>query len=132
MTEPGTYSYKATVSSGTTGSAFTIALKTATSTTNLARINVQQTGNNDWGTYKVQEGKLTRKLSAGEQIFRITINGANCNIDKIELICTESDGIDGIKADTTADGPAYNLSGQQVADDYRGIIIKNGKKIFRR
>ena len=132
VTEPGTYSYKATVSSGTTGSAFTIALKTATSTTNLARINVQQTGNNDWGTYKVQEGKLTRKLSAGEQIFRITINGANCNIDKIELICTESDGIDGIKADTTADGPAYNLSGQQVADDYRGIIIKNGKKIFRR
>jgi GH35 family endo-1,4-beta-xylanase len=130
--EAGTYSYKATVSSGTTGSAFTLGLKGLAGTYNLARVNVQQTGNNDWGTYKVQEGKLSRKLEAGQQIFRITINGANCNIDKIELICTESDGIDGIKTNPVADGPAYNLSGQQVADDYRGIVIRNGKKILRK
>ena len=131
--EPGEYKYAATVSSGTTGSAFTIALKTATSTYNLAKVNVNQTGNNDWGTYKVQEGKLSRKLQAGEQLIRITINGANCNIDKIELICTASDGIESVLADDgLSEGPTFNLSGQKVGNNYRGIIIRNGKKMIRR
>lgn len=30
------------------------------------------------------------------------------------------------------DGPAYDLFGRQVSDDYRGIYIKNGKKYIRR
>lgn len=33
--------------------------------------------------------------------------------------------------ETGANGPAYNLAGQQVGSGYRGIIIQNGKKIRR-
>ena len=29
-------------------------------------------------------------------------------------------------------GDAYNLSGQKVGDNYRGIVIKNGRKMVRR
>lgn len=28
--------------------------------------------------------------------------------------------------------PAYNLNGQRVADDYKGLVIKNGKKYFNK
>ena len=29
-------------------------------------------------------------------------------------------------------GDVYNLNGQKVGDSYRGIIIKNGRKLFKR
>jgi hypothetical protein len=29
-------------------------------------------------------------------------------------------------------GNSYNLQGQQVDDSYRGIVIRNGRKIFKR
>ena len=30
------------------------------------------------------------------------------------------------------DGNAYNLQGQKVGDSYRGIVIKNGRKVLKR
>ena len=43
----------------------------------------------------------------------------------------------GISAVTTSetvktDGKMYNLSGQQVRDDYKGVVIMNGKKYFKK
>jgi len=40
-------------------------------------------------------------------------------------------GIDTVKADTkfNADAPAYNMAGQRVADGYKGLVIKGGKKV---
>jgi hypothetical protein len=94
-------------------------------------VNVPQTGNNDWGTYTTVEGKLSRDLEVGEQILRITINGANCNIDKIELKCTTPSGINDINADD-ANQKSYDLFGRPVNSNYKGIIIKNGKKQINR
>ena len=31
-----------------------------------------------------------------------------------------------------AEAPAYNVMGQPVGADYRGIVIKNGKKLMRK
>ena len=31
-----------------------------------------------------------------------------------------------------SDSPAYNLSGQRISEDYRGIVIKDGKKFLRK
>ena len=126
--EAGTYSYKATVSSGTTNSGFSINLKKGNTITKLADVKVPQTGSNDWGTYKVVEGTLSKDLEAGEQILRITITGSSCNIDKIQFICTAS-GISEMIADTEAiDGATYNLSGQKVNANYKGIVIQRGNK----
>lgn len=45
-----------------------------------------------------------------------------------------SDGISTVKRneDTKTDGKTYNLSGQQVNSGYKGVVIVNGKKFFRK
>ena len=131
--EAGKYNYAATVSSGTTGSGFTIGLVKNGSVTSLAKVNVPKTADNDWNVYQKVEGKLSKDLEAGQQIIRITINGANCNIDKIELTCANPNGIDAATTEQhQPTGPVYNLSGQKVDANYHGIIIKNGRKILVR
>ena len=132
VTEAGEYSYEATVSSGVSGSGFTIGLVKDGKVTNLARVNVPQTGSGNWDTYKVVKGKLSSNLETGEQIIRFTINGAQCNIDKVELICTSS-GIELVeRLDQTTNGNIYNVYGMKVDANYKGIIIRNGKKILNK
>ena len=64
---------------------------------------------------------------AGEFYFVINnyLNIDNSVASKIE----EATGISQLTTDERA-ASAYNLNGQKVNDDYRGIIIKNGKKII--
>ena len=124
--EAGDYEYIATASSGNDNSGFTLNLVNNETVTQLCKVNVGNTGS--WDTYKEIKGKLTRKLEAGPQIFRIRISGPYCNIDKIELKCT-STGINGVTMDdSSSDNDIYNLSGQKVDANYKGIIILNGKK----
>lgn len=123
--EAGTYSYEATVSSGTTNSGFSINIRKDKTITKLADVKVPQTGNNSWDTYKVVEG--TVELEAGEQILRLIITGSNCNIDKIKFSLVT--GINGVVMDEpSSDDALYNLSGQKVNANYKGIVIQRGKK----
>ena len=128
VTEPGKYSYEATVSSGTTGSGFKMSIIKDGKTTDMCTVNVDQTGNNDWGTYKVQKGSFSKELETGSQILRITITGANCNIDKIKLICTQNTAIDIIPDHRKEMYSIYNLNGQKVDSNQTGIFIQGGKK----
>ena len=41
-------------------------------------------------------------------------------------------GIRGIEASETDDAPVYNMGGQRVSSNAKGIVIKNGKKIIRK
>lgn len=41
-------------------------------------------------------------------------------------------GISSIKTVKDADAPVYNISGQRVGKDYRGIVIRNGHKFIRK
>ena len=126
--ETGTYSYEATVSSGTTNSGFSINIRNDKTIKKLADIKVPQTGNNDWGTYTTVEG--TVELEAGEQILRLIITGSNCNIDKIKFSLVT--GINGVTMDDPTDDTLYNLSGQKVNANYKGIIIKKGQKVLNK
>lgn len=47
-----------------------------------------------------------------------------------KIVAIESSGIDEIPVDNGAPRVRYNLHGQPVGDDYRGIVIENGKKIL--
>ena len=132
VTEAGKYSYEAVVSSGNTGSAFTLALKDGNSLVDLCKVNVPKTCD-DWNTYTSVKGNLSQPLEAGTHILRITINGSYCNIDKIIFTCTEPAGIDAVSANgQTGRDAVYNLSGQQVAPGYKGIVVKNGRKMLMR
>ena len=130
--EAGTYSYEATVSSGSTGSGFNIdVVKADGSVVALAKVDVPQTGNNDWSKYKAVTGEFKAPLEAGRQTLRITINAPYVNLDKIELKLSGT-GIQTIEGDAVSDQAIYNLYGMKVDKNYKGIIIKNGKKIINR
>ncbi len=132
VTEPGKYAYEATVSSGVTGSGFTIGLVRADGkVTSLAKVNVPQTGNSSWDTYRVVKGNINVELEGGTQILRFTINGANCNIDKVEFKCTQPAGIEQPVANRQP-AATYNLFGVKVGEGYRGIVIENGRKVIKR
>ena len=93
--------------------------------TTLATVSVPNGGS--WDTYTTKTGTISTQLEEGKQVFRITITGAYCNIDKIEFKCTVD--VNYITADDIdAAGTRYNLGGAIVGDGYNGITIKNGKK----
>ncbi len=51
----------------------------------------------------------------------------------VSTFSSATTGIDGIRVDSKPnDGKAYNLAGQRVGDDYKGIVIINGKKYIRK
>lgn len=132
VTEPGVYAYEATVSSIVTGSSFSIGRVNADgSITNLSKVAVPNTKNKN--TYKVVSGDLGAELEAGQQILRFTINTALCNIDKVELKFVRSSSIEEVTLDQQSDEDIiYNLYGIRVNADYKGIVIKNGKKMINR
>jgi GH35 family endo-1,4-beta-xylanase len=127
--EAGIYSYEATVSCGSPdGSAFSIDVIKDNDVVNLCKVNVTQTDNNQWSTYKVMSGEFKVPLEAGKQIIRITIDKPYVNLDKIELKL-EGTGIQSVKGDGLSDDQLfYNLYGMRVDKNYKGIIIKNGQK----
>ena len=134
VTVAGEYSYEAYVSSGSTNSGFSLSLlEEDGNVTPLCKVNVPQTGDNDWSTYKGVKGKLSKHLKAGPQILRLTIDNPYCNIDKIVFTCTAPDGVETIVANPLpASNVLYNLSGQRVDENYKGLVVKNGRKMIMR
>ena len=43
-----------------------------------------------------------------------------------------SDGIANVKAELDANAPVYNLAGQKVSNDFKGVVIQNGKKMIQK
>jgi len=130
--EPGKYTYEATVSGGSAGAVIRIARVVNGATTTLASINVPKTA--DWDTYTTVTGELNRNLEEGEQIIRLTVATAGCNIDKVKFNCVLNTDIDPVAEDepsTPDSGIIYNLLGQPVDETYKGIAIKNGKKFLK-
>ena len=130
VAQAGEYEYEATVSSGNDGAAFSLAIVNEKGITQLAKVNVPKTGDGDWSKYKTVKGKLSKPLEAGEQILRLTIEGPYANIDKIEIKSTET-GILSPHASHPSTQNTYNLAGQKVNSQYKGIVIRNGKKVVK-
>lgn len=134
VTEAGEYSFEATCSNGSSSTGgFSISRVSGSTVTKIGDVKVTATGG--WNTYKVMTGKLTQKLSAGQQILRFTITDGNCNIDKVKFICTTT-GIQTISVVPTSVN-VYNLYGVKVGTvaDWqnlpRGIYVVNGRKVTK-
>ena len=56
-------------------------------------------------------------------------NGAQV-VANFKIYTVSATGIKNIPADKNKDGKVYTLDGKQVAKDYKGVAIKNGKKII--
>ena len=127
--ESNKYMYEATVSSDVDNSAFKVVLvEDDGSERSLTTVSIPNTGSLD--TYQVKEGKIRNKIYAGQQKLRIYITSGHCNIDKIEFKVEGGTGITEVTGGDVATGDAYNLSGQKVAEGYKGIVIRNGRKMM--
>ena len=52
--------------------------------------------------------------------------------DQVEADFSAPAGINDIKNDVDKNAPSYNLAGQRVDDNYKGVVIKNGKKVVKK
>jgi len=130
FTEAGKYSYDATFSSTAVSSFSLVLIEEDGTEKTLANVTLPKTGSLD--SYQVKTGKIRNAIKAGKQTLRITVTGGNFNFDKVEFTCIEPSGITELTDDDTATGNTYNISGQKVNDNYRGIIIRNGKIVIKR
>ena len=127
--QEGIYSFEAYASHGNNVQAgFTVSLVTDGQNTQLANVNVTQTDDNQWSTYKKFTGTFSKSLPAGQQILRVAITGPYINLDKMVLTCKTPTGIENV---ITLDEHVqrHNLAGQKVNASYKGVVIENGKKV---
>ena len=62
-----------------------------------------------------------------------TLTGANGSVVVLDFDGSFTPtGIDAVKTEAAHDGYIYNVSGQRVNDSYKGLIIKNGKKMLKK
>ena len=83
----------------------------------------------------------SKALAAGEKGFvegTVPADGkvyvwadANNGIYAIYLTSSTA-GINNVTVAEAENGAAYNLAGQKVADDFKGVVIKNGKKMIQK
>lgn len=60
-------------------------------------------------------------------------NGGYYNFSSKLAVITASTGISSLDADAQAtDGAIYNLAGQRVSQDYKGLVIQNGRKLLKK
>jgi GH35 family endo-1,4-beta-xylanase len=129
---PGEYSFTATVSSGNDNSGFSISLVDGSKVTTLANVKVPKDANGSWDNYTTVKGKLSKHLDVGKQIIRITITGAYCNIDKIQFTNTLDTDVEMIIDTDSQVSESYNLYGIKVDSNYKGVVVKDGEKIFNK
>ncbi len=72
---------------------------------------------------------VTVELEAGKEYWMFSQN-AQVGFQGFEF--TTGAGINDIKNDVDKNAPSYNLAGQRVDENYRGVVIKNGKKIVKK
>lgn len=140
--EAGNYSYEATVSSGSDAAKFHLSSGQYDLT---STISIPQGA--DWDTYTTVKGNLSRRLEAGEQIIRLTFDGAYGNVDKIKFTCNDCNssttGIENLENIFGAGEYAiFNMNGEYLgkmkveAGEYINDVIKqsvraNGPYILR-
>lgn len=130
ITQTGKYTYEVTVSSAVEDSKFSmVIIDSDGNEKTLANVTVPQTGSLD--TYEVKTGKIRNAISEGQQKLRITITSGSCNIDNVKIISAET-GIQEVAVEDAATGACYNLAGQRVAAGYKGIVVRNGRKMINK
>ena len=69
-------------------------------------------------------------IPAGETVDVVVNNTNGCHIYYIEVVSPT--GVQKITVNTVNNGAIYNLAGQKVNENYKGIVIQNGKKFMQK
>ena len=136
--QEGIYAFEAYASHGNNVQAgFTVSLVTDGQNTQLANVNVTQTDDNQWSTYKKFTGTFSKSLPAGQQILRVAITGPYINLDKMVLTCKTPTGIEEVseelrvKSEEFATANWFTLDGRKLngKPTRPGIYVRNGSKV---
>jgi hypothetical protein len=84
------------------------------------------------------EGIVVEEKYYGTYTFNVKANSTYkvwCDGSKLGFygfeFKTGTAGIQGVKAEK-ANAAAFNLAGQQVSENYKGVVIKDGKKMIQK
>ena len=86
-------------------------------------------------TSQDDEGNSTTTFDAKDTYytFQKYSGTGNIMISSIEFTPVDASGISTINAvDKASNGAIYNLAGQKVGKDFKGLVIKNGKKMIQK
>ena len=105
----------------------------------LVRTQVEWNPEANVYNYILQQGEFRKATTPGGYLkpnraylsTSYKVEGADAKPLTIIFAEEETDGIRSV-GNTTEDGVRYNLSGQKVGRDYKGIVIINGKKVIRK
>ena len=93
----------------------------------------------DGNAVTVTDGQLSEKVygtiklnvTAGVK-YAVGLAGSKMGYYGFKYEVSDPAGINIVKAVEAENGAAYNLAGQKVADDFKGVVIKNGKKMIQK
>jgi surface protein len=94
--------------------------------------------NDDWkegGKVEKHEGMFNNcnKLKGEHAVYDANKTGIEMANPTTGYFTVNATGIDNVKADDkTGDGKTYDLSGRRVNKNYKGIVIRNGRKTLQR
>lgn len=80
-------------------------------------------------TYTEQEWVVPADAAATNNVYVFNSNG--CHIYYIEVVGSTG-GVEDITVVEDENAPMYNLQGVQVDENYKGVVIKNGKKYINK
>lgn len=124
--EPGNYVFHLDATADYTAVPVSGALAGVYAPTTVPQDNyVLQNHESKVGFYKVTTDNIT--LSP----FRAYLSAPGAPA-KLAILITETTGINSVKTDAERNNAIYNLAGQRVSKDYKGIVVKNGKKFIQR
>jgi len=136
VANPGLYTIEMTASNGTSTSASVSFSRVGDDDKLTTLWTITRAGTGSWSTYKTSKSSTKKELEAGKQVIRVTFKNGNINLDNFELKLVEdyTPVPDIMATDAIQARPVgiYNLSGQKVDANYRGIVIKNGKKVLQK
>ena len=134
VAHPGYYTIEMVASNGTATSASVSFKRVNESGTLTSLWSLSRSGTGSWSTYKTSKSATKKLFEAGKHIIRVTFTNGNINLDSFTLTCVEdmTPVEDVIVKDNAKPDVFYNLRGQKVDEHYRGIVIKNGRKMLKK
>ena len=72
------------------------------------------------------------KMTAGEILAQMKADVGDTDMDAYYAESGEETGINAIKTTQNSNAAIYNLAGQKVSNDFKGIVIQNGRKMIQK
>lgn len=72
-----------------------------------------------------------KEIKVGFKYVSTDKNAGTWEIKNVKVVKATAAGVNAITLDKT-NAPLYNLAGQRVSNNYKGVVVKNGKKYFNK